>query len=1258
MKLLTRLFSMAALCGFFFSGVAVQSSPVPANVPPKVEIVSPLANAAVTAGDFIKLTAQTSDVDGHVVSVEFFANDRSIGKGTATPTADGALTGKFVFFWTNAPVDTYSLSAKAVDDKGASTASIRIPITVKPAPGPFTVKILDPVENGIYATGDEISLMATASQPILYSEFFANGHSIGVGETFPRDSDRPEYSSLKEWELVPAGTYAITAEAVAANGQSVFSEPVHIVVREGGNEVSVKIVQPENGAVFQQGDPIAILASTGLTPVVSVEFFAGDRSLGRGIPVPTFAPGGLYQLIWLNATPGEYSLTAKATDSEGDFALSDPIRITVQAKQEPLSIKVTSPENGTTFAAGSDIALVASTGKQQPPTVEFFANEKLLGKGIPLPTLQFAAGGIYQFIWKAVPAGTYSIVAAATTTDGIVAKSEPVMIHVGAAGFDFEAAFFEANRPSDGISPIFHRKYNSVNGEVEGRPLLPAMLVIPDGNNRYYYGCQDQDVYKVDSQTGKSELLIPKGTGVPELSWPMGVTYDSKRNRLLLASLGGEGFLYSYAPDGGVWKKLASMDNRDVDCLVYSPTTDSLFAVATFSGENVPGRLYELGPEGALKRTLTLPAMPFSISPGAYHSALIAVGTNLALMVEAPILAQGTPNAQSRIYQIDPKTGTVQLTFQKVWPVFPPAQHLQTVEIVNPHNGATFSAGGDLTLTARVSAGTSRVASVGFFGNGTSLGKALPQVENSTTGLYSLVWKTVPPGNFTIIAKAVSEDGFVATSTGVNLQIGAGPGVNIVAPESGATFPAGSIISLRASGNAADDSGITVEFFANDRSIGMAERVDLNPTRLGTYGLEWKNVLAGSYIVRAKATDRNGFSNFSEPIKITVSPKQEALLTARRVLPPGYVLNAPFTVQISVVASTRVAAYSIADQPPKGWKVSGISHNGVFDSSTGKVKFGPFYDHEERTLTYMVAPAQEATGEQRFGGIASANGVDQEISGNAVISSANVHHPADVNSDFVMNQTEVTAYAAAWRNGEPWSIAPNPIPESYVTRAASLWRSGERFLFNPSLGAAPNCWVPVVQPIDVKALSAAVGAVESRAVRSLSILDSQTAGVAIEVALQPGVHAYAVEEELPDGMVASKASADGTILNDGRLIHWGPFMDAIPRVLTYNAHASGDIRTAVLFGTASFDGSTDLTGGQSSVSFSVEPTIKIEDTASGIVLKVDAATAHTLTVESTDSVGSNVWVPVQVVQPPELGTAEITIPFGSTNQRFYRIRID
>jgi hypothetical protein len=293
MKLLTRLFSMAALCGFFFSGVAVQSSPVPANVPPKVEIVSPVANAAFTNGDSIKLIAQTSDVDGHVVSVEFFANDRSIGKGAATPTADGALTSQFVFFWTNAPVDTYSLSAKAVDDKGASTASIRVPITVKPVPGPFTVKILDPVENGIYATGDDISLMATASQPILYIEFFANGHSIGVGETFPRDSDRSKYSSLKEWELVPAGTYAITAEAVGVDGQSVFSEPVHIVVREGGNEVSVKIVQPENGAIFQQGDQIAILASTGLTPVVSVEFFAGDRNIGKGTPVPTIAPGGL-----------------------------------------------------------------------------------------------------------------------------------------------------------------------------------------------------------------------------------------------------------------------------------------------------------------------------------------------------------------------------------------------------------------------------------------------------------------------------------------------------------------------------------------------------------------------------------------------------------------------------------------------------------------------------------------------------------------------------------------------------------------------------------------------------------------------------------------------------------------------------------------------------------------------------------------------------------------------------------------------------
>ena len=67
-------------------------------------------------------------------------------------------------------------------------------------------------------------------------------------------------------------------------------------------------------------------------------------------------------------------------------------------------------------------------------------------------------------------------------------------------------------------------------------------------------------------------------------------------------------------------------------------------------------------------------------------------------------------------------------------------------------------------------------------------------------------------------------------------------------------------------------------------------------------------------------------------------------------------------------------------------------------------------------------------------------------------------HPADVNGDWVISDAEYTAYAAAWKNDQPWATAPNPIPADYVTRAGYLKQSGGTYHNDGS--ARPICWKP------------------------------------------------------------------------------------------------------------------------------------------------------------------------------------------------------
>jgi peptidoglycan/xylan/chitin deacetylase (PgdA/CDA1 family) len=62
------------------------------------------------------------------------------------------------------------------------------------------------------------------------------------------------------------------------------------------------------------------------------------------------------------------------------------------------------------------------------------------------------------------------------------------------------------------------------------------------------------------------------------------------------------------------------------------------------------------------------------------------------------------------------------------------------------------------------------------------------------------------------------------------------------------------------------------------------------------------------------------------------------------------------------------------------------------------------------------------------------------------------YHPADTNRDWVISISELTAYGAAWRQG-------NNVQISYLTRAGSLWRAGGAYRFDPSAGQKPVSWV-------------------------------------------------------------------------------------------------------------------------------------------------------------------------------------------------------
>ncbi len=99
------------------------------NQSPWVTFTSPSSGAIFTAPATIALSATAGDTGGYITQVEFYRGSILIGKDTSSP---------YTFSWTNVSVGSYSLTAVARDNAGATTVSSTRDITVRSATMPVT----------------------------------------------------------------------------------------------------------------------------------------------------------------------------------------------------------------------------------------------------------------------------------------------------------------------------------------------------------------------------------------------------------------------------------------------------------------------------------------------------------------------------------------------------------------------------------------------------------------------------------------------------------------------------------------------------------------------------------------------------------------------------------------------------------------------------------------------------------------------------------------------------------------------------------------------------------------------------------------------------------------------------------------------------------------------------------------------------------------------------------------------------------------
>jgi len=381
-----------------FGNVTLSSASL-GSTAPLVMLTSPAPGSQGIEPVDIPLAAQVLDTNGSVTLVEYFEGSNKLGEATNSP---------YTLVWSNVLHGSYSLTAKATDNDGATSISLPIGVSVT-SNAPPVVSISNPTNGQRFIEGDNVSITAQANgidDPIRRVQFYTNDVKLGEVTNSP-------YTLV--WTNPSAGVYGVVAIATDQHGLSSTSGPVTVTIVTNSLPL-VSIVSPINDAIFFTPTNISIsaLASDNDGTIKLVEFFRDNIKLGERTNAP-------YTFVWTNVPRGQFHLTARATDDRAGVTLSSPVVIDVD--NSPPQVVLTNPVTGDHIFEGTNISLAASASDPDGTIskVVFFEGTNKLGELTNAP---------WTLVWSNVVLGSYVLSAVATDNEQSTTVSPSVAVTV------------------------------------------------------------------------------------------------------------------------------------------------------------------------------------------------------------------------------------------------------------------------------------------------------------------------------------------------------------------------------------------------------------------------------------------------------------------------------------------------------------------------------------------------------------------------------------------------------------------------------------------------------------------------------------------------------------------------------------------------------------------------------------------------------------------------------------------------------------
>ncbi|MGC8828764.1 MAG: Ig-like domain-containing protein [Verrucomicrobiia bacterium] len=258
------------------------------------------------------------------------------------------------------------------------------------------VSLISPTNNVVYIAPETITIEGEATDEdgtIQKVEFYDGSTKLG-------EISEPPY--LFVWTNPPIGWHDVRIAAIDNMSGVKYSSAILVTIYSAETIPLVQITNPFNGRVWDNLEgytnvTIQVRASA-FSGVTNVIFFADGVEIGSMVAMP-------YSMVWSNVPFGTHILTAKAVDSNGNFAESAPITITVvepPINAEAPKIAAVDPPPGATL---TNLTTIKITFTERVMGID--AGDLLIN-GVPALSMS-GSGSNYTFTVAQPPYGSVTI---------------------------------------------------------------------------------------------------------------------------------------------------------------------------------------------------------------------------------------------------------------------------------------------------------------------------------------------------------------------------------------------------------------------------------------------------------------------------------------------------------------------------------------------------------------------------------------------------------------------------------------------------------------------------------------------------------------------------------------------------------------------------------------------------------------------------------------------------------------------------------